>query len=78
MNNSIKEKTIEEIRNCMRIQKELCEEKGYPNFAPSSGTCWKCNRNIYQSYQIRERKSIGETGERLVTGCPHCFRSYCD
>ncbi len=67
-----------EIQECIELQRKLVNEKGYPHFAPSSGVCWKCNRNIYQNYQIEDRISNGETGQSLVTGCPHCNRSYCD
>lgn len=81
-------------------QKELCKEKGYPHFAPQSGRCWKCSRNIYSpigwskyEFGIGRRKQVeldspelhsttGITVEKaskeLVTGCPHCNRSYCD
>lgn len=71
-------KTDEQISECIEKQERLCREKDYPDFAPRSGVCWKCNRNIYQNYKIGERESNGKTGESLVTGCPHCFRSYCD
>ena len=71
-----KEKAIE-------AQKKLCKEKGYPNFAPNKGICWKCGRNIYEELTIGERNyktgiSVEKAGEELVTGCPHCKRSYCD
>jgi len=72
------QKTSEEINNCREAQAKYCAEKGHPHFAPGSGICWKCNRNIYQNYETNGRISAGKTGESLVTGCPHCYRSYCD
>ena len=79
-------------------QEALCKEKDYPHFAPKSGRCWKCNRNIYEQigwskYEFGRKKQVkldspelvsttGITLEKaskeLVTGCPHCNRSYCD
>lgn len=73
-------------------QKELCKEKGYPHFAPKSGRCWRCNRNIYEPVE-HERKNwktgeitgkyvtgitVEKASKELITGCPHCNRSYCD
>ena len=70
-------KTEKEIFECINLQKEICKEKGYPHFAPKGGICYKCGRNIYQNYNIGERISNGG-GEKFITGCPHCHRSYCD
>lgn len=62
----------------IQAQKDYCEREGTPHFAPHSGNCWNCNKNIYEP----GNKGFGITTERagseLVTGCPHCFRSYCD
>lgn len=82
----------------MQKQEELCREEGHPHFAPRSGRCWKCNRDIYSSigwskYEFGRRKqveldspelysttgiTVKKASEELVTGCPHCNRSYCD
>ena len=85
------------IVKAREAQKKYCEEKGLPYFAPSSGYCWKCNRNIYEQigWKVENGRNIevplnskelthktGITVERaeesLITGCPHCNRSYCD
>lgn len=29
-------------------QAEYCNEKGYPHFAPASGRCYRCHRDIYE------------------------------
>ena len=75
-------KTNEEINECIALQKKYCDKSGAPHFAPSSGRCFNCNRNIYDDYVINGRDSKGITLEsaekELVTGCPHCNRSYCD
>lgn len=80
--------TIESIA----AQRKHCEEKQLPHFAPRSGNCFRCKKNIYEPIK-HERKNwqtgevIGEyttgitvekAGSELVTGCPHCSRSYCD
>ena len=77
-------------------QAEYCVEHG-PHFAPKSGRCWKCDRDIYQKigWKIENGRAIempldspdakhftgvtvGRAATSLVTGCPHCNRSYCD
>lgn len=62
-------------------QKEYCEKSGNPHFAPSDGNCWACRMNIYDK-KTKGDNEYGVTVERaakgLITGCPHCHRSYCD
>jgi len=70
-------------------QKKFIKENGGPYFAPRGGVCWKCKRNIYEPFtrtvidpfgkekEITTGISVEEAGSRLVTGCPHCHRSYC-
>jgi hypothetical protein len=64
-------------------QRKFCEEKGYPHFAPRNGICWSCNRNIYEqiehhNYNFSTGISVESAASGLVTGCPHCYKSYCD
>lgn len=76
----------------IKAQSKFCKEKELPHFAPESGRCWRCNKNIYEPIE-HDRKdwktgevigkyTTGITTEKaaseLVTGCPHCNRSYCD
>lgn len=81
-----------DVVKSIEAQSKLCSEKGYPHFAPRSGKCYWCNKQIYEPIE-HERKDW-KTGEvtghyitgidsekaskELVTGCPHCNRSYCD
>ncbi|WP_041059796.1 hypothetical protein [Jeotgalibacillus campisalis] len=74
----------------IKAQKEYCQESGAPHFAPASGNCWNCRKNIYTAHkrtynpgtQFEKEHTTGITvkkaSEQLVTGCPHCNRSYCD
>lgn len=73
------------VKKAAEAQTKLQQEKGYPEFAPTNGICWSCKQNIYMPII----KTIGEdsfvTGntvkdatEKLITGCPHCHKSYCD
>ena len=75
----------------MESQKNFCKEKGMPHFAPErTGRCYNCNREIYESFTRKEKTWKGEEIEvttgitvevaasQLITGCPHCKRSYCD
>ncbi len=63
-----KQKTAAEIAAACKAQAELCSRHGLPHFAPFDGVCWSCRRQIYEELD----------GTGLVTGCPFCFRSYCD
>ena len=48
-------------------QKRLCEERGYPHFAPHDGYCWGCKKDM-----------VTQSWTAHITGCQHCHRSYCD
>ena len=50
----------------------ILKDKGGPYFAPKDGFCWSCGEQIY------ERISWKQARHELITGCPHCSRSYCD
>ena len=68
------------INKAAKAQSELCKEKEYPHFAPSSGICWSCKRNIYQEIDHGTYKtgiSVEKAAASLITGCPHCNYSYC-
>lgn len=89
MNESIKVNS-EEILKCIQAQREYASKNRAPYFAPGDGFCWKCKRNIYQNYkiislsngliysQISDGYSLNRASSELITGCPHCSRSYCD
>lgn len=81
-----------DVIKAIKAQKEYCDKTGAPHFAPKSGVCWKCHQNIYKVVE-HERKNwqtgevvgtyttgidVEKAGNELVTGCPHCNRSYCD
>lgn len=57
-----------EISKRIQAQKDYLEKSGEPHFAPKDGRCFNCKRQIYEI----------EDGTTLVTGCPHCHRSYCE
>ncbi len=74
-----------DVAKACEAQAKLCKEKAFPHFAPTNGVCWGCGRNIYEPQTVThgERSySVGSTVESaaksLITGCPHCHRSYCD
>jgi len=72
-----------------KAQEEYCNAHKAPIFAPSNGWCVNCGKNIYEPYKVRSFKSKGdqpdrifgisveEAGSRLITGCPHCNRTFC-
>lgn len=80
-----------DINEGRQAQFEYQQRTGSPAFPPASGNCWSCSRNIYnpieqvsKDYFTGEEKTritgitVEEAGNSLVTGCPHCNRSYCD
>jgi len=82
MSNEVEEK-IYNPSLAAKKQKEFCKENGYPHFAPETGRCWKCSRNIYEPYEHKHSGhitgiTVEEATNELVTGCPHCYKSYCD
>lgn len=55
----------------IKAQKKYTTKHGLPHFAPHSGKC-SCGKQIYEKIDIETASSS------LITGCPHCNRSYCD
>lgn len=77
------EEPAETFNSSMAIdaQDKYCKEKGYPHFAPRNGRCYRCNKQIYEQIDHGNYKtgiSVEKAGKELVTGCPHCNRTYCD
>lgn len=81
-----------DVSKSIDAQRRYCKEKGYPHFAPLNGRCYRCHNQIYEPIE-HERKNwktgevtghyitgidVEKAGKELVTGCPHCNRSYCD
>jgi len=50
----------------MEKQRQYCEEHGVPFFVPYDGRCCDC------------RKLITDRDDKLITGCEHCQRSFCE
>lgn len=44
-------------------------------FAPISGNCYYCHRNIIEG---NNAITLKELGDYIITGCPHCHHSFCD
>jgi hypothetical protein len=70
-----------DVKKACDAQSEYCKAHEYPHFAPGDGRCYDCGKNIYQQI-IKGDWSSGYSVERasseLITGCPHCYHSYCD
>jgi hypothetical protein len=69
------------VQESIAAQRKFCEQEGYPHFAPRSGVCYRCRRNIYELSNHRGFETgidVESAAKELVTGCPHCNRSYCD
>ena len=62
-------------------QEKYCKSKDIPHFAPESGICFRCGKNIYEPYERDgniEGIDVETAGKFLITGCPHCIKSFCD
>jgi hypothetical protein len=72
---------IFDSESARQAQKKYCEEKHAPHFAPLDGICFRCKKDIYaridNGFSVTGI-SVRRAGSQLVTGCPHCNRSYCD
>lgn len=72
----------EDVRACIEAQSNYCKENEDPLFAPQDGFCHSCGKQIYADYEEHGSIDRGESLEyarnNLITGCPHCHRSYCD
>ncbi len=54
----------------IQAQKEACKKANYPHFAPHSGKCFSCLKNIYSKMTVAQAYNP-------ITGCPHCGRTFC-
>lgn len=77
------EKQTFDIAKACKAQSDYIKERELPEFPPSNGVCWSCNRNIYtkinnERWGTSSGVSVEKASTALVTGCPHCNRSYCD
>lgn len=82
MARELTEKSGIEISLLVQTQREFTDRHHLPHFAPQSGVCHRCGRNVFQNYRIAGSISNGideaTAGIRLITGCPHCHASFCD
>lgn len=56
----------------INAQKEYCDKNNLPYLAPKNGLCYNCLQQIYMEIKFERAKNS------LITGCPHCHRSFCD
>lgn len=74
-----------DVLKARKAQRKYCDEEGLPLFAPFTGICFKCGKNIYEEKEYRRGNTFVKKGidvdkatNELVTGCPHCSMSYVD
>ena len=60
-----------ELNDKIEAQKKYCKLNGLPNFA-GNGNCFSCGKNVFSAITIEQ------SGKDLITGCPHCNKSFCD
>lgn len=69
------------VAEAIVAQRKLQKEKEYPDFAPNDGRCYDCKQQIYSEIDHGSFKTgiwVDKAATSLITGCPHCHRSYCD
>ena len=71
---------VYDIAEASKAQIEYCQAKNVPYLAPKSGICYDCFENIYRPRYGKKTGgiSVKEAGSRMITGCPHCNKSFCD
>lgn len=70
-----------DVKLACEAQANFQKEKGYPDFAPKSGRCFSCGNNIYSQMDRGSYTtgiSVQKASSELITGCPHCNRSFVD
>lgn len=65
---------IFDTKESIKAQRDYCNRRKVPHFAPLDGICYSCGANIYSPRGI----SVEEAGSRLISGCPFCGRTYVD
>jgi len=78
-------KTFDKVA-AIAAQKKVVEDQKAPHFAPHSGNCYRCSKNIYEPHPRPTPHdpnyvtgiSVEEAGRGVITGCPHCNATYCD
>ena len=53
-------------------QAKFCREHDVLILVPIHGSCFRCGRDIWVKITPEE------AGERYITGCPYCGRSWCE
>lgn len=59
-------------------QRRYCSERGYPEFAPKNGVCFRCGANIYAPCGASHGYDAEYAASCLVTCCPHCHATFTD
>lgn len=71
----------EQVRTAIEAQKKYCKDNHEPLFAPEDGFCYSCGKQIYSDIPTNWGTDWGyanRADKELITGCPHCRRSYID
>ena len=72
---------------CINAQRQYCRENDLPMFIPSDGKCFRCGKDIFKDAEkinfagekcLSWGYSLEEAANNLITGCPHCYQTFCD
>lgn len=67
-----------QTKNCIEAQWDYVIRHHAMFFIPDDGICFFCKKNIFHPDGCYEGISLKKASNELITGCPHCFRTYCD
>lgn len=64
-----------------KAQEAYCEQNEVPMFAPTSGICCRCGKNIFDPITYRDHDktygiSVQDASTQLITSCHHCNYSF--
>jgi len=60
--------------DAIRAQAKYCWDHNKPLFAPRTGFCFNCDRDIYNI----KGYTVGYASTHYITGCPYCHASFCE
>lgn len=64
--------------DCIRSQIKFCKDHKKLVFIPWDSRCYSCGKNIFADYDGSKGYPLDRAGSQLITGCPHCHRTFCD
>jgi len=83
-------KKLYDTEKAIEAQNYYCYKNEIINFSPEDGSCFFCGKNIFEKRLITPTRvaetlkprysgiDVATAGEELITGCPHCNKTFID